>query len=179
MRLVALFALFCETHRKAASARTDWAVVVTTDNGTLCTGAARGVDRSFLQFISRVLPLQSLIIPADLSRSSSVHCFSVDFPVEMFVWGRTSFRQLQACFFRLLCFIPTGFPVISVDSQRSTDNITIRQGDTAVIRLFSSSIISSSTTAGESHPPHPLLASSSKHCGARSSHQMQPQITLI
>ncbi|ROL54680.1 Limbic system-associated membrane protein [Anabarilius grahami] len=52
----------------------------------------------------------------------------------MFVWGRTSFRQLQACFFRLLCFIPTGFPVISVDSQRSTDNITIRQGDTAVIR---------------------------------------------
>ncbi|XP_051520958.1 limbic system-associated membrane protein-like isoform X1 [Myxocyprinus asiaticus] len=54
----------------------------------------------------------------------------------MFVWGRTSFRQLQACFFRLLCFIPTGFPVISVDSQRSTDNITIRQGDTAVIRCY-------------------------------------------
>ncbi|RXN02450.1 limbic system-associated membrane -like protein [Labeo rohita] len=37
-----------------------------------------------------------------------------------------------------------GFPVISVDSQRSTDNITIRQGDTAVIRLLSSII---STTA--------------------------------
>uniref|UniRef100_A0A9J8A5E3 Ig-like domain-containing protein n=2 Tax=Cyprinus carpio TaxID=7962 RepID=A0A9J8A5E3_CYPCA len=54
----------------------------------------------------------------------------------MFVWRRTSFRQLQACFFRLLCFIPTGFPVISVDSQRSTDNITIRQGDTAVIRCY-------------------------------------------
>uniref|UniRef100_A0A672NSA6 Limbic system associated membrane protein n=1 Tax=Sinocyclocheilus grahami TaxID=75366 RepID=A0A672NSA6_SINGR len=29
-----------------------------------------------------------------------------------------------------------GFPVISVDSQRSTDNITIRQGDTAVIRCY-------------------------------------------
>ncbi|XP_065136311.1 limbic system-associated membrane protein isoform X1 [Paramisgurnus dabryanus] len=54
----------------------------------------------------------------------------------MFVWGRSSCRQLQACFFRLLCFIPTGLPVISVDSQKSTDNITIRQGDTAVIRCY-------------------------------------------
>uniref|UniRef100_A0A673G539 Limbic system-associated membrane protein n=1 Tax=Sinocyclocheilus rhinocerous TaxID=307959 RepID=A0A673G539_9TELE len=50
------------------------------------------------------------------------------------VCARQQRTSLQACFFRLLCFIPTGFPVISVDSQRSTDNITIRQGDTAVIR---------------------------------------------
>ncbi|KAG1927810.1 limbic system-associated membrane protein [Pimephales promelas] len=54
----------------------------------------------------------------------------------MFVWRPTSLRHLQACVFRLLCFIPTGFPVTSVDSQRSTDNITIRQGDTAVIRCY-------------------------------------------
>ncbi|CAF89817.1 unnamed protein product, partial [Tetraodon nigroviridis] len=41
--------------------------------------------------------------------------------------------QLQASFFRLLCLLPTGFPVRSVDMQRTTDNITIRQGDTAII----------------------------------------------
>ncbi|KAM7399650.1 hypothetical protein PAMP_018900 [Pampus punctatissimus] len=29
----------------------------------------------------------------------------------------------------------TGFPVRSVDMQRATDNITVRQGDTAIIRL--------------------------------------------
>ncbi|XP_030632957.1 limbic system-associated membrane protein [Chanos chanos] len=53
------------------------------------------------------------------------------------VVGRRSFlRQLQASFFRLLCLIPTGFPVRSVDMQRATDNITIRQGDTAVIRCY-------------------------------------------
>ncbi|XP_077422183.1 limbic system-associated membrane protein isoform X1 [Vanacampus margaritifer] len=51
--------------------------------------------------------------------------------------GRKSFwRQLQASFFRLLCLIPTGFPVRSVDMQRATDNITVRQGDTAIIRCF-------------------------------------------
>uniref|UniRef100_A0A3B3QGL0 Limbic system associated membrane protein n=2 Tax=Paramormyrops kingsleyae TaxID=1676925 RepID=A0A3B3QGL0_9TELE len=49
--------------------------------------------------------------------------------------GRRSYRrQLQATFFRLLYLIPTGLPVRSVDVQRTTDNITIRQGDTAVIR---------------------------------------------
>ncbi|XP_022621575.1 limbic system-associated membrane protein-like, partial [Seriola dumerili] len=51
--------------------------------------------------------------------------------------GRKScWRQLQASFFRLLCLIPTGFPVRSVDMQRATDNITIRQGDTAIIRCY-------------------------------------------
>ncbi len=40
MRSAARFALFCETHRKAASASTERAVVVTTDNGTLVKGAA-------------------------------------------------------------------------------------------------------------------------------------------
>lgn len=51
--------------------------------------------------------------------------------------GRKSYwRQLQASFFRLLCLIPTGFPVRSVDMQRTTDNITIRQGDTAIIRCY-------------------------------------------
>uniref|UniRef100_A0A671X7U1 Limbic system associated membrane protein n=1 Tax=Sparus aurata TaxID=8175 RepID=A0A671X7U1_SPAAU len=42
----------------------------------------------------------------------------------------------KASFFRLLCLIPTGFPVRSVDMQRATDNITIRQGDTAIIRCY-------------------------------------------
>uniref|UniRef100_A0A3Q3VVB2 Ig-like domain-containing protein n=1 Tax=Mola mola TaxID=94237 RepID=A0A3Q3VVB2_MOLML len=41
-----------------------------------------------------------------------------------------------ASFYRLLCLIPTGFPVRSVNMQRSTDNITIRQGDTAIIRCY-------------------------------------------
>ncbi|XP_072557451.1 limbic system-associated membrane protein isoform X1 [Paramormyrops kingsleyae] len=51
--------------------------------------------------------------------------------------GRRSYRrQLQATFFRLLYLIPTGLPVRSVDVQRTTDNITIRQGDTAVIRCY-------------------------------------------
>ncbi|XP_037534448.1 limbic system-associated membrane protein [Nematolebias whitei] len=51
--------------------------------------------------------------------------------------GRKScWRQLQASFFRLLCLLPTGFPVRSVDMQRATDNITIRQGDTAIIRCY-------------------------------------------
>uniref|UniRef100_A0A1A7WA28 Limbic system-associated membrane protein n=1 Tax=Iconisemion striatum TaxID=60296 RepID=A0A1A7WA28_9TELE len=51
--------------------------------------------------------------------------------------GRKScWRQLQASFFRLLCIIPTGFLVRSVDMQRATDNITIRQGDTAIIRCY-------------------------------------------
>ncbi|KAA0701613.1 Limbic system-associated membrane protein [Triplophysa tibetana] len=67
----------------------------------------------------------------------------------MFVWRRVSFRQLQASFFRLLCFIPTGLPVISVDSQRSTDNITIRQGDTAVIRRDDRHTLTRSFTLSE------------------------------
>ncbi|KAG7268835.1 hypothetical protein CRUP_016239 [Coryphaenoides rupestris] len=50
--------------------------------------------------------------------------------------GRTScWRRLQVSLFRLLCLLPTGFPVRSVDMQRATDNITIRQGDTAIIRI--------------------------------------------
>lgn len=53
---------------------------------------------------------------------------------KMQVGRKSCWRQLQASFFRLLCLIPTGFPVRSVDMQRTTDNITIRQGDTAIIR---------------------------------------------
>ncbi|XP_053561817.1 limbic system-associated membrane protein isoform X2 [Bombina bombina] len=37
---------------------------------------------------------------------------------------------------RLLCLLPTGLPVRSVDLNRSTDNITVRQGDTAYLRCF-------------------------------------------
>ncbi|KAK7883128.1 hypothetical protein WMY93_029302 [Mugilogobius chulae] len=54
----------------------------------------------------------------------------------MQVGRKPCWRQLQASFFRLLCLIPTGFPVRSVDMQRTTDNITIRQGDTAIIRCY-------------------------------------------
>ncbi|XP_026871964.1 limbic system-associated membrane protein isoform X1 [Electrophorus electricus] len=54
----------------------------------------------------------------------------------MSIERRSGLRLLQASFFRLLCLIPTGFPVRSVDMQRATDNITIRQGDTAVIRCY-------------------------------------------
>ncbi|XP_029699584.1 limbic system-associated membrane protein isoform X3 [Takifugu rubripes] len=54
----------------------------------------------------------------------------------MLLGRRSCWRQLQASFFRLLCLLPTGFPVRSVDMQRTTDNITIRQGDTAVIRCY-------------------------------------------
>ncbi|TSK67172.1 Limbic system-associated membrane protein [Bagarius yarrelli] len=43
--------------------------------------------------------------------------------------------NLHATLFRLLCvLLPAGFPARSVDVQRATDNITVRQGDTAVIR---------------------------------------------
>ncbi|TWW77522.1 Limbic system-associated membrane protein [Takifugu flavidus] len=56
------------------------------------------------------------------------------FALKMLLGRRSCWRQLQASFFRLLCLLPTGFPVRSVDMQRTTDNITIRQGDTAVIR---------------------------------------------
>ncbi|KAL4648475.1 limbic system-associated membrane protein isoform X3 [Arapaima gigas] len=49
---------------------------------------------------------------------------------------RSCVRQLQAALLRVLCLIPTGLPVRSVDMQRTTDNITIRQGDTAVIRCY-------------------------------------------
>ncbi|XP_077468233.1 limbic system-associated membrane protein isoform X1 [Stigmatopora argus] len=54
----------------------------------------------------------------------------------MLVGRKSCWRQLQASFFRLLCLIPTGFPVRSVDMQRATDNITVRQGDTAIIRCY-------------------------------------------
>ncbi|GAA6100354.1 limbic system-associated membrane protein isoform X1 [Tachysurus ichikawai] len=44
--------------------------------------------------------------------------------------------HLHATLFRLLCvLLPAGFPARSVDVQRATDNITVRQGDTAVIRV--------------------------------------------
>uniref|UniRef100_A0A8C6TPG3 Limbic system associated membrane protein n=1 Tax=Neogobius melanostomus TaxID=47308 RepID=A0A8C6TPG3_9GOBI len=54
----------------------------------------------------------------------------------MQVGRKSCWKQLQASFFRLLCLLPTGFPVRSVDMQRTTDNITIRQGDTAIIRCY-------------------------------------------
>uniref|UniRef100_A0A6I8R5F1 Limbic system associated membrane protein n=1 Tax=Xenopus tropicalis TaxID=8364 RepID=A0A6I8R5F1_XENTR len=38
--------------------------------------------------------------------------------------------------FQLLCLLPTGLPVRSGDFNRSTDNITVRQGDTAILRCF-------------------------------------------
>ncbi|XP_075449764.1 limbic system-associated membrane protein isoform X6 [Ascaphus truei] len=45
-------------------------------------------------------------------------------------------NQLPLLLLRLLCLLPTGLPVRSVDSNRSTDNITVRQGDTAILRCF-------------------------------------------
>ncbi|KAL7825364.1 hypothetical protein AOLI_G00325710 [Acnodon oligacanthus] len=48
--------------------------------------------------------------------------------------SRPRLAQLRASFFRLLCLLPAGVSVRSADLQRATDNITIRQGDTAVIR---------------------------------------------
>uniref|UniRef100_A0A8C4RE89 Limbic system-associated membrane protein n=2 Tax=Erpetoichthys calabaricus TaxID=27687 RepID=A0A8C4RE89_ERPCA len=50
--------------------------------------------------------------------------------------GKGSFcrRQLQAVLLRILCLLPTGLPVRSTDFLRGTDNITIRQGDTAILR---------------------------------------------
>ncbi|XP_056415888.1 limbic system-associated membrane protein isoform X2 [Hyla sarda] len=45
-------------------------------------------------------------------------------------------KQLPLLLLRLLCLLPTGLPVRSVDFSRSTDNITVRQGDTAVLRCF-------------------------------------------
>ncbi|XP_022524778.1 limbic system-associated membrane protein isoform X2 [Astyanax mexicanus] len=50
--------------------------------------------------------------------------------------SRARLAQLRACFFRLLCLLPAGVSVRSADLQRATDNITIRQGDTAVIRCY-------------------------------------------
>ncbi|KAM9468777.1 limbic system-associated membrane protein isoform 1-T1 [Clarias gariepinus] len=45
--------------------------------------------------------------------------------------------RLHATLFRLLCvLLPAGFPARSVDVQRATDNITVRQGDTAIIRCY-------------------------------------------
>ncbi|XP_072547045.1 limbic system-associated membrane protein [Salminus brasiliensis] len=50
--------------------------------------------------------------------------------------SRARLAQLRASFFRLLCLLPAGVSVRSADLQRATDNITIRQGDTAVIRCY-------------------------------------------
>nr|XP_033797103.1 limbic system-associated membrane protein isoform X3 [Geotrypetes seraphini] len=44
--------------------------------------------------------------------------------------------QLYRILLRLLCLLPTGLPVRSVDFSRSTDNITVRQGDTAILRCY-------------------------------------------
>ncbi|XP_077335828.1 limbic system-associated membrane protein isoform X1 [Lithobates pipiens] len=53
------------------------------------------------------------------------------------VWRLQSDRnQLPLLLLRLLCLLPTGLPVRSVDFNRSTDNITVRQGDTAVLRCY-------------------------------------------
>ncbi|XP_031751474.1 limbic system-associated membrane protein isoform X13 [Xenopus tropicalis] len=45
-------------------------------------------------------------------------------------------NQLPLLLLRLLCLLPTGLPVRSGDFNRSTDNITVRQGDTAILRCF-------------------------------------------
>ncbi|XP_069058757.1 limbic system-associated membrane protein isoform X3 [Pleurodeles waltl] len=45
-------------------------------------------------------------------------------------------NQLPLLLLRLLCLLPTGLPVRSVDFTRSTDNITVRQGDTAILRCY-------------------------------------------
>ncbi|KAM4046600.1 limbic system-associated membrane protein isoform 1-T1 [Anomaloglossus baeobatrachus] len=53
------------------------------------------------------------------------------------VWRWQADRnQLHILLLRLLCLLPTGLPVRSVDFKGSTDNITVRQGDTAVLRCF-------------------------------------------
>lgn len=54
----------------------------------------------------------------------------------MSLGGRWCWARLHATLLRLLCVVLTGFPVRSADLQRTTDNITIRQGDTAVIRCY-------------------------------------------
>ncbi|XP_018407881.1 PREDICTED: limbic system-associated membrane protein-like [Nanorana parkeri] len=52
-------------------------------------------------------------------------------------WRLQSERnQLPLLLLSLLCLLPTGLPVRSVDLNRSTDNITVRQGDTAVLRCY-------------------------------------------
>ncbi|KAM4699122.1 limbic system-associated membrane protein isoform 2-T2 [Discoglossus pictus] len=43
-------------------------------------------------------------------------------------------NQLPLLILRLLCLLPTGLPVRSTDLTRNTDNITVRQGDTALLR---------------------------------------------
>ncbi|XP_041436935.1 limbic system associated membrane protein L homeolog isoform X1 [Xenopus laevis] len=45
-------------------------------------------------------------------------------------------NQLPLFLLRLLCLLPTGLPVRSGDFNRSTDNMTVRQGDTAILRCF-------------------------------------------
>lgn len=47
---------------------------------------------------------------------------------------QTDRKQLPLVLLRLLCLLPTGLPVRSVDFNRGTDNITVRQGDTAILR---------------------------------------------
>ncbi|GCC25703.1 hypothetical protein chiPu_0004114 [Chiloscyllium punctatum] len=46
-------------------------------------------------------------------------------------------RPLPVILLRFLCLLPTGLPVRSVNFSRESDNITIRQGDTAILRKFS------------------------------------------
>uniref|UniRef100_A0A4W3H8C9 Limbic system associated membrane protein n=1 Tax=Callorhinchus milii TaxID=7868 RepID=A0A4W3H8C9_CALMI len=45
-------------------------------------------------------------------------------------------RPLPVVLLRFLCLLPTGLPVRSVDFTRGTDNITVRQGDKAVLRCY-------------------------------------------
>ncbi|XP_069746311.1 limbic system-associated membrane protein-like isoform X3 [Narcine bancroftii] len=45
-------------------------------------------------------------------------------------------RPLPAILLRFLCLLPTGLPVRSVGFSRGTDNITIRQGNTAILRCY-------------------------------------------
>ncbi|XP_075762496.1 limbic system-associated membrane protein isoform X7 [Pelodiscus sinensis] len=45
-------------------------------------------------------------------------------------------KQLPLVLLRLLCLLPTGLPVRSLDFTRGTDNITVRQGDTAILRCY-------------------------------------------
>ncbi|XP_064413252.1 limbic system-associated membrane protein isoform X3 [Latimeria chalumnae] len=50
--------------------------------------------------------------------------------------GQPGYRQLPLVLLRFLCLLPTGLPARSVEFTRGTDNITVRQGDTAILRCF-------------------------------------------
>ncbi|XP_038610157.1 limbic system-associated membrane protein isoform X2 [Tachyglossus aculeatus] len=49
---------------------------------------------------------------------------------------RPAGTRLPRLVLRLLCLLPAGLPVRSVDFSRGTDNITVRQGDTAILRCY-------------------------------------------